>query len=57
LEEVEDWSSRAGGNGGRPAASVKSVAAVVTRAREKEREKKKRKKATRGFKYELVTLI
>jgi phosphopantothenoylcysteine synthetase/decarboxylase len=57
LEEVEDWSSRTGGNGGRPAASVKLAAAVVARAREKEREKKKRKKATRGFKYELVTLI
>jgi hypothetical protein len=31
---------RAGGDGGRPAASVKSAAAVVARAREKEKRKK-----------------
>jgi hypothetical protein len=39
LREVEDRSSRAGGNGGRPAAAV-----VTLREREKEREKPKRKK-------------
>jgi hypothetical protein len=42
LGEVEDQSLRAGGDGGRPAASMKSV--TVARAREKEREKEKRKK-------------
>jgi hypothetical protein len=43
LGEVEDWSSRVGGDGGRPAASVKSAAAVA-RAREKEREKEREKR-------------
>jgi hypothetical protein len=47
LGEVEDRSSRAGGNGERPTASVKSVAAAVALAREKEREKGKRKKSAR----------
>jgi hypothetical protein len=40
LGEVEDRSSRVGGDGGRPAASVKSAAAVA-RAREKERERER----------------
>jgi hypothetical protein len=49
LREIEDRSSRAGGDGGRPAASVKSAAVTVARAREreKEREKPKRKKPVR----------
>jgi hypothetical protein len=37
LGEIEDRSSRAGSDGGRPAA-------VVARAREREKEKEKRKK-------------
>jgi hypothetical protein len=48
LGEVEDQSSRARGDGGRPAASVKlataAVARVCAREREKEREKPRRKK-------------
>jgi hypothetical protein len=44
LREVEDWSSRAGGDGGRLTASVKLAAAAVAHVREKEREKEKRKK-------------
>jgi hypothetical protein len=48
LGEVEDRSSRAGGDGESLAALVKSTAAAaVTRAREKEREKEKRKKSAR----------
>jgi hypothetical protein len=45
LGEVEDQSSRVEGDGGRPAASVKSAAAVVAHAHEIEKEK--RKKLTR----------
>jgi hypothetical protein len=50
LGEVEYRSSRAKGDGGRPAASVKSATAAVARVcarereREKEREKPRRKK-------------
>jgi hypothetical protein len=47
LGEVEDRSSRVGGDGGKPAASVKSTAAAVARAREKEREEENRKKPAR----------
>jgi hypothetical protein len=54
LGEVEDWSSRAEGDGGRPTALVKSAA--VAHVREKEREKKE-EEADAGFKYELVTPI
>jgi hypothetical protein len=43
LGEVEDRSSRVGGDGGRPAASVKSAAAAA-HAREKEREKEREKR-------------
>jgi hypothetical protein len=46
LGEVDDRSFRAGGDGGRPTASVKSVATTVARAQEKEREKEKKKKPT-----------
>jgi hypothetical protein len=46
LGEVDDRSLRAGGDGGRPTASMKSVATTVG-AQEKEREKEKRKKPTR----------
>jgi hypothetical protein len=42
LREVEDQSSRARGDGGRPAASVKSAVAAVAREREKEKEKRKK---------------
>jgi hypothetical protein len=42
LGEVEDWSLRAGGDGGRPAASVKSATAAVACAREREKEKRKK---------------
>jgi hypothetical protein len=56
LGEVEDRSLRARGDGGRPAASVKSAAATVARVREKEREREE-EEAGVGFKYELVTLI
>jgi hypothetical protein len=41
LGEVEDWSSREGGDGGRPVVAVKSAAAAVAPcAREKEKRKK-----------------
>jgi hypothetical protein len=46
LGEIEDRSSRVGGDGGRLATSMKSKAAVVT-CQEKEREKEKMKKLTR----------
>jgi hypothetical protein len=42
LGEVEDRSLREGGDGGRPAAAVKSAAAAVARAREREKEKRKK---------------
>jgi hypothetical protein len=47
LGEVEDRSSRARGDGGKLAASVKLAAAAVTCARERLREKEKRKKPAR----------
>jgi hypothetical protein len=58
LEEVEYRSSRAGGDGGRPTVSVKSVAAAVVRARERERKREtEEEEAGTGFKYELVAPI
>jgi hypothetical protein len=54
LGEVEDQSSRAGGDGGRPAASVKSAVAAVACEREREREEEE---VGAGFKYELVAPI
>jgi hypothetical protein len=58
LGEVEDWSSRAGGDGGRPAVSVKSAAAAVTHAGERERKRETKEEETdTSFKYELVTPI
>jgi hypothetical protein len=51
LGEVEDRSSRAGGDGGGPAASVKSATATVACVQEREREEEE---ADTGFKYELV---
>jgi hypothetical protein len=57
LGEVEDQSSRAGRDGGRPAASVKSaVTAVAVREREGKREPEE-EEAGAGFKYELVAPI
>jgi hypothetical protein len=57
LGEVEDQSSRAGRDGGRPAASVKSAAtAVAVREREGKREPEE-EEAGAGFKYELVAPI
>jgi hypothetical protein len=56
LGEVEDQSSRARGNRGRPVASVKSAAtAVVQCTRERKRETEEEVGA--GFKYELVAPI
>jgi hypothetical protein len=58
LGEVEDQSSRAGGDGRRPATLVKSAVAAVASAREKEREKEREEdEADAGFKYELVAPI
>jgi hypothetical protein len=54
LGEVEDWSSRAGGDGGRLAVSVKSATVAVVHAREREREEEE---VGAGFKYELVVSI
>jgi hypothetical protein len=50
LGEVEDRSSRARGDGGRLAVSVKLAVAAVTHARER----KRREEVDAGFKYELV---
>jgi hypothetical protein len=47
LGDVEDWSSRAGGDGGR-------LAVAVVHAREREREEEE---AGADFKYELVVSI
>jgi hypothetical protein len=60
LGEVEDRSFRAGGDRGRPAASVKSVAVARACARERERERKRETEEEEtgvGFKYELVASI
>jgi hypothetical protein len=58
LGEVEDWSSRARGDGGWPAASVKSAAVARACVRERERKRKtEEEEAGVGFKYELVTPI
>jgi hypothetical protein len=57
LGEVEYRSSRAGGDGGRPTASMKSAATAVARAYVRERERKREteeEEAGAGFKYELV---
>jgi hypothetical protein len=57
LGEVEYRSSRAGGDGGRPATLVKSAAAVAG-ARERERKREtEEEEAGAGFKYELVVPI
>jgi hypothetical protein len=57
LGEVEDWSSRAGGVGGRPTASVKSaVARACVREREIKRDTEEEEVGA-GFKYELVAPI
>jgi hypothetical protein len=53
LGEVEDRSSRVGGDRGRPVASVKSAAAAVARARERKKQREEEVAGT-GFKYELV---
>jgi hypothetical protein len=58
LGEVEYRSSRAGGDGGRPATLVKSAAAAVAGARERERKREtEEEEAGAGFKYELVAPI
>jgi hypothetical protein len=58
LGEIEDRSSRAGGDGGRPAASVKSAAVTVARAREREGKREtEEEEAGADLKYELVMPI
>jgi hypothetical protein len=57
LGEVEDRSSRAGGDGGWPAASVMLAAVARACVRERERKRETEEEAGVGFKYELVTPI